>query len=488
MSGLMMPRRSFLAGLLRLAKGDAPMTAGTPLAGGGGGAMSGAMSGSCQSVGANGAVGDGVTDDTAAIQAAVAAAAAVNGLLCFEPLPYKTTASIVVPSNVTVRASGAEIIYFGNDTALEIRGRRPTNNIAFGRQHYLPAVRRGLDYSWCYPATGATRLDATSVGIKIVDCMYDTFFLSGINWFRRGLVLVADTFNCVCNEYHVGRIINTLIGIDMVQHTGDPVYGVNQNTFIGGAIRIDSAHTQPGMKYINMPSPETNGNTFVGVNLEDARGKSIYCASYGNMFLNCRFEGNRPGAVEFTKASGRNKVMGGGLIDANMVWDSGYGNTYDIGSKTMSRYYGLDADQALPFMAGSGAAAAKVQFGAYGDKLSVSGGYRHKGIVEQELFVWPPVPEKGVAYATPHVIARPASHIRLDSPVPLTIQRIAGSDATVSSRLTFFPANGNCTLLHSPDPEPFAGKFINKLRANRLLAAREPVSYIEDNGNWYQET
>ncbi|MGI5245428.1 right-handed parallel beta-helix repeat-containing protein [Dactylosporangium sp. CA-139066] len=53
-----------------------------------------------------GAVGDGVADDTAAIQAAINAAATSRGSVLL-PAVHKVTASITVPANVEVRALGA---------------------------------------------------------------------------------------------------------------------------------------------------------------------------------------------------------------------------------------------------------------------------------------------------------------------------------------------------------------------------------------------
>ena len=52
-----------------------------------------------------GAVGDGVTDDTAAIQAAINAISSTGGLVYIPPGIYKTTASITIPNGITLQGA-----------------------------------------------------------------------------------------------------------------------------------------------------------------------------------------------------------------------------------------------------------------------------------------------------------------------------------------------------------------------------------------------
>src|SRR5690242_6647096 len=54
-----------------------------------------------------GAVGDDNTDDTAAIQAAIAALPAGGGLIYFPPGTYKITSAITVRSALTLKGSGS---------------------------------------------------------------------------------------------------------------------------------------------------------------------------------------------------------------------------------------------------------------------------------------------------------------------------------------------------------------------------------------------
>jgi len=53
-----------------------------------------------------GAVGDGVVDDTAAIQAAITAVPASGGIVCLPTGTYKTTAALTLKPNLTVRGDG----------------------------------------------------------------------------------------------------------------------------------------------------------------------------------------------------------------------------------------------------------------------------------------------------------------------------------------------------------------------------------------------
>ena len=62
-----------------------------------------------------GAVGDGVTDDTAAIQAAIASLPARGGIVTFPPGKFLTTAKIIIPSFVTIKGTGQ----FGGNNAYD---------------------------------------------------------------------------------------------------------------------------------------------------------------------------------------------------------------------------------------------------------------------------------------------------------------------------------------------------------------------------------
>jgi len=57
---------------------------------------------------AHGGKGDGIADDTAALKAAVEAAAQAKGIVALAPGTWRTSETIIVPSDVTVRGSGAE--------------------------------------------------------------------------------------------------------------------------------------------------------------------------------------------------------------------------------------------------------------------------------------------------------------------------------------------------------------------------------------------
>lgn len=54
-----------------------------------------------------GAIGNGIADDTAAIQAAIDAAQAVKGTVRFDPGTYRTTATLVITSSVRLEGAGA---------------------------------------------------------------------------------------------------------------------------------------------------------------------------------------------------------------------------------------------------------------------------------------------------------------------------------------------------------------------------------------------
>lgn len=432
-----------------------------------------------------GAVGDGVVDDTTAINNAYTAAQAAGGIEVFFPAgTYKTTGTITCPSKCTTRAPQAIISYTGSGVAFDIQGVWDTDaGVLKGDNiNILPVVTR-TSLGW------NAGTDSTSVGIRIANRKMSTFFVRGIRFFYRGLVLESTTANTVCNTFHIGFISNNQYGIDFGTIT--PGWGTNQNQFIGGQVSIDSAYTAVSPRIsINMPDVgENNTNVFVGVNLEKGGNeKAIVCASPENMFLNCRFEGGGSTAGYITISGNRNRLIGGAPTSAptlpfeTWITDTGFGNQYWMGYAIASKSFNLDFSTATnPLRFGNGSAFPAVPIRGFGtDRLSLgdsnTAGVRYNSYMLQEEII-----------TTSGTTIPAKQHQQLNYAAPATITNITGGfDQTVGGVFSLIDLNGNITLQHTAGPAAGAGRFVLTAGVDLVMTANVPVLFVATNGNLYQ--
>lgn len=205
-----------------------------------------------------GAVGDGVTDDTAAIQAALDASAGKT--LHFGMYEtYKTTSTLNITGHVTsIYGNNSTIDYYGSVHAIGY-------NLVGGTTYPVSMYMQDLSVLVRSAASGAGIQVRTSnsqfrnVGVVLYAAATSA----------KGFVLVGDETNGTgpyYNSFHDCTVQSQSLSTD---HTGiffstqAPVYrGPNANQFIGG--RIGQCLTGA---YIT-----GNGNTFTGVTIENAAG------------------------------------------------------------------------------------------------------------------------------------------------------------------------------------------------------------------------
>ena len=421
--------------------------------------------------------------NTAAIISAINESAELDGIVKFRGLTYNVNSGFVLPANVGIHADAKTLLRFGDTgTAFEVR-----NTIDFemrGRELTFPAMKRGTSSVplW-YSGT-----DTTSIGIKIVGLVYAKLYIPAVMNFNTGVLFDAAAQNIVCNTVTLGRINNNRTGLHLA---GTPTYGANQNIFTGGTIRIDSAYTAPGCTKILMTGVESNGNTFVGVNLEASASElAIKCDSVSNVWVNCRFEAGHtiPGFVTFTSTAHANLIFAGAgnheIAGAwsTMVSDAGSGNTYQFANALSSKKLTIDFRSDAVIKIGNGTSAPAYVIGPYGTNRARFGfdgspGYRHFGAAMQERVIQTSGSTLGVG-----------QHFQLNYASPTTITNVNGSlnDRTIASVASLVDLNGNVTLLHTASPAEGAGRFVNKAGANKLLSANVPAIYVACNGNLYE--
>jgi hypothetical protein len=427
----------------------------------------------------------GAVDVSTAFQAAAdAAETAGDGALYMPRGRYNigTTGIVVSASTTLIAEPGAEILYTGTGTALTIEGSQDKSRV-----HFLPDILKGTDTEPVWNSG----TDTTSIGLKVVDCHYDHFHNTAPRRFNYGIQLENSAANTVCNTFYLGRVLNNRIGIRFDPENSS--FGTNQNTFIGGVVRIDSAYTTTtGRKYIEMLEAEANGNTFVGVNLEAsaATQQIIDCSSVENVWINCRFEGAGTGAIVFNAGGNSNKIIGG-LGDQTITggrWDSrvadaGDGNLYMWGAVISGDAWALntkDVSGAMKF--GNQTTAPSVPIGAFGtNRLWVgtdanTAGIRYWGACHQE--------ESILTTGTTPTMNSNTQIFNYASPATLTAFGGVGSGTDVTMPIILFDLNGNITLTHQASPTAGQFKMVNS-GANLAMAANTPYMAVCVNGAMY---
>lgn len=237
----------------------------------------------------HGVVGDGVVDDTVALNAAAADALALGAdTVLFLPRGnYKTTGPVTVMCQLD--ASQATILYAGTGEALRLGS--PSTTIA-RKRFSCPRVTN--------TARGNGLWDGTSVGIKatnINSCIIDVPFVAD---FETGFFGYGDNGGFAYNTINLGTL--------WYNHNQFKLQAIgtgwaNQNVIIGGrmqhvvgvkgATALDTNARQiwcaPPISGIAGPP---NSNTFINTSLEDTGVCEFLLddAGYGNSYIKCRWE------------------------------------------------------------------------------------------------------------------------------------------------------------------------------------------------------
>lgn len=208
-----------------------------------------------------GAVGDGVTDDAAAIQAAADSASTNNAVLFIPPGSYYITSTITLASHVM--GSGAEFVVPSGfaDAAIHVNAGSVT--WFESKVLILPGARSLKNV--------LSGFDAGSVGVRLNNLRSCRVYFGPVSNFETGIWIDANTVGNAYNQYHNPTLTNCKVAIQLLPTSGGGF--VNQNQFIGG--RINQASTfgeaQPGFRHVLLNGngqSRVNNTTFYSLSME----------------------------------------------------------------------------------------------------------------------------------------------------------------------------------------------------------------------------
>ena len=242
-----------------------------------------------------GAVGDGVTDDTVAIRAALVMANAkrVIGLastilhagatVVIPPLSYSLTSiSATLPVNCHLRAAGARFIvpaaYAGE--VMRVGDDRPTYNLA-GAKIELPDV---------YKPTGSGIVTG-SVGVRTVNCNKCRITYGRVSYFDNNLHFGGIGEGTVYCDLYIGQVNYGNHLLHIVPGSGG---WFNANTIHGGNLRLGGSRVA-GQSHVyidGLTSTAIVGNIFIAPAYEGDGAEYIIDAkgAYGNVWKSLYYE------------------------------------------------------------------------------------------------------------------------------------------------------------------------------------------------------
>jgi len=251
-----------------------------------------------------GAVGDGVTDDTAAIQAAADACAASGDLLTGPPGNYLVTSTITINCNCDLQrmtfsanaSSVSPVIRTGLTSGTSI-------DAQFKQVRRFPIVRNTAKIG-----TGWSGF-SNSVGIDVgnlFDCRLEFTEVTG---FGIGIDLGGYNRGVSYNDIFVGRLFNNLVNLKIGAKESEG--WANENNFFGGRFAFNSTEGAniSGARCILLTTVNDainsppNNNVFYKPSVEgDGAEFQIDIQGSFNTIINPRFE-NTPPKIRFYSAT-----------------------------------------------------------------------------------------------------------------------------------------------------------------------------------------
>lgn len=269
-----------------------------------------------------GAVGDGIADDTAAIQAALDYGA-TSGITVIASGTFKITSKVTIKGNADF--SDATINVYGTPAiALEISTGNTANptTILYNAIVRLPKLIANMTK----PVTGWA---GQGIGVRTVNTYACQITVGNVRGFANGLLCTSYGTGSVFNSYYLGNLENNQVNLQL--EPGNAGAWVNSNTYIGGTLSFESAEgvNVAGCYDINIANSTNvvNNNLFVNQSIEgDTPEFHVRCAGSYNTFQQSRWEATTPKLQFFgtsTNNATRNMVLGGYTLENIVVSYSG---------------------------------------------------------------------------------------------------------------------------------------------------------------------
>lgn len=219
-----------------------------------------------------GAIGDGVTDDTVAIQAVLTAVSATGGIVYFPQGTYKITATLTMGSNVLIFGAGptASVIKGALGTALLQSTNTSTRyygwgirDLTFDNTNRATAGGIGINLKNISSAhLSHVVIQNVALGLNFDGtgggCFYNNLYDVNVLTVTTGAI-----FTTLANENHWygGRVSDSTLGIDVDGNTNNQFHGIAIEVFTTGVRIANTAVTQYtsliGIRLENVPTSGT---------------------------------------------------------------------------------------------------------------------------------------------------------------------------------------------------------------------------------------
>jgi len=315
-----------------------------------------------------GAIGDGVVDDTAAIQRAIDAAAAGGGVVFFPPGTYKITSTLTVPSNVTLQGAGMGLttIYmpsanFTNTTAatygatsvaincsgqtgapftanvdITLRDFTVESQVSDGR-HLYPILARNVSNLRIHhvevtgiPAGNLITLDSVIGASAIHDCYLHDCTSSSANSVQLTGIETdnnrINSVNCKAIDIHDNTIVNlTFTGAAFPGSQNMQTDGINTGLGSAHGLTIHDNYIKNLGEGIDIFSSECTVHSNELVDCNNVGVKLIHGASRNHVFGNTIM---RPGLAGLYMGSSDTGASDNNYCHDNLIHDVDAGNVW----------------------------------------------------------------------------------------------------------------------------------------------------------------
>ena len=256
-----------------------------------------------------GAVGDGITDDTAAIKAAVTEAENTGKWLSSLAKTYFVTDTIAIDCNKVknINITGTIKASFTDKTIVKFYSPLKEEHHAF--------IKCSVDgtnvyggYSFPTDTEDFEFDNIQMVGIEFNGIRRSEILCSAINCGIGILFTTADT-GVVFNNVNIEGVFNCVIGLDLHPTANG---WVNSNNFYSGGFQIDSEYSEYRARTIAVRLKSTgnqpNNNVFIGTSFETNGLPILFDNASNNHFIDCRNENRTKYIAKFINKSTLNVI------------------------------------------------------------------------------------------------------------------------------------------------------------------------------------